>query len=130
MPAEESTDQVRVITYIPAEQKSTWKSHAEELGMSQAEFVRTMVQAGRKEFTLKSQNNVEPDSPDTDPGGDDLETGVLNALKLNGPLSWDELCNQLSNDFEDRLETCLESLQQQNQIQYSGRAGGYTAIDE
>ena len=128
MPSSESTDQKRVTTYVPEQQKSAWKAHAEELGMSQAEFVRTMVQAGRKEFTIE-QNTVEPDTGTANPGDDDLETGVLDALESSEPLSWDELRQQLSNDFENRLDSALESLQQQNRIQYSGRAGGYTVVE-
>lgn len=130
MAADTETDRTSVVTYVPSHQKTEWKNHADDLGMTQAEFIRTMVQAGRKDFTLETENPVEPDSPTTDPGGDDLESQVLDALESNDALSWDELVESLSSDFEDRLESCLEALQQQNRIQYSGRNGGYTTIDQ
>jgi len=129
MTTDDKNDQARVVTYVPTNQKTEWTEHADELGMSQAEFVRTMVQAGRNDFTLESSATVEPDSNTADPRGGDLETQVLEALKSNGSLSWEQLVDSLSADFEERLEACLESLQATNQIRYSGRNGGYTTID-
>lgn len=96
--------------------------------MSQAEFVRTMVQAGRRDFTLVTES-VEPTSTTADPGGDDLETRVLEALEANGSLSWEQLVETLSGDFEDRLESCLDGLQADDRIRYSGRNGGYTRVN-
>lgn len=129
MPADDSSDRTRVVTYVPTQQKTEWTEHADDLGMSQAEFVRTMVQAGRKNFTLESGGAVEPGSDTTDPGGDDLETRVLDTLESSGSLSWEELVDSLSADFEEQLEACLDSLQATNRIRYSGRNGGYTTID-
>lgn len=96
--------------------------------MSQAEFVRTMVQAGRRDFTLVTES-VEPTSTTADPRGDDLETRVLEALEANGSLSWEQLVETLSGDFEDRLESCLDGLQADDRIRYSGRNGGYTRVN-
>ena len=61
---DEEADTVRtsVRTYLPEYQKAKWEEHAEELGMSRSEFVRTMVQAGRRGF-------LEGGSPPSDPGG-------------------------------------------------------------
>jgi len=129
MAADEETDRARVVTYVPTQQKTEWQEHAAELDMSQAEFVRTMVQAGRKDFTLESATAVEPDSDSVDPRGDNLETRVLDAIESNDSRSWEQLVETLSTDFEDRLETCLETLQDSNQIRYSGRNGGYTRVE-
>lgn len=130
MAAEANSERTSVVTYVPEHQKDEWKQHAAELGMSQAEFVRTMVQAGRKEFTISEPDREEPASPDPDPRGSDLETRVLDALESGEALSWDQLVERLSDDFEDRLADCLESLQAQNRVQHSGRDGGYTTIDQ
>lgn len=129
MTADEETDRARVVTYVPTQQKTEWQEHATEFDMSQAEFVRTMVQAGRKDFTLDSATAVEGDSDSVDPGGDDLETRVLDSLESNGSLSWEQLLETLSTNFEERLEDCLEELQANNQIRYSGRNGGYTRVE-
>ncbi|MEZ3114717.1 DUF5805 domain-containing protein [Halobaculum sp. MBLA0147] len=67
-----STDeQTPVTTRVPAYQKEAWRADAEELGMSQSEFVRTMVQAGRRELGLADDSHG-TDDPDT---GDDTDTG-------------------------------------------------------
>jgi hypothetical protein len=129
MGTEANTEQTSVVTYVPDQQKQEWKQHADELGMSQAEFVRTMVQAGRREFSLPSTDREEPASHRSNPTGEDLETRVLDALESEDALSWDQLVERLATDFEDRLESCLESLQAQNQVQHSGRHGGYTLVN-
>ena len=123
----DSTDTSRstVKTYVPAYQKAEWQSHADDLDMSQSEFVRTMVQAGRKGF---DPGSGEPDSSDLDPGGNGLERQVLELLSSD-TYSWDELLEAVSDDIESRLDETLEELQATNRIRYSGRHGGYTTID-
>ena len=72
-----SDDRRSVKTYVPAEQKDRWQEHADELGMSQSEFVRTMVQAGRRGFSLSDSGKAaEPGPSGSDPRGDALETSV------------------------------------------------------
>ena len=131
MSEDSDTEQSTVVTYVPAYQKSEWTAHADELGMSHAEYVRTMVQAGRKGFELDG-NPDDPEGPSdpTDPGGNDLETRVLDVLESAEHLSWNELVESLSSNFEDRLEETLESLQDDNRIRYSGREGGYRVVDQ
>ncbi|ATW87067.1 hypothetical protein halTADL_0248 [Halohasta litchfieldiae] len=131
MAEESDTERSTVMTYVPAYQKQEWKAHAEELGMSQAEYVRTMVQAGRKGFEIDTESpDMEGSSDPSDPRGSGLETRVLDALDSADSLSWDELVDSLSNDFEDRLEETLDSLQDTNRIRYSGRDGGYRVVDQ
>jgi len=125
-----SEDRRSVKTYVPAEEKDRWREHADELGMSQSEFVRTMVQAGRRGFsTGGSENPAETDPSGSDPGGDGLEAQVQSAL-AEGPLSWEELVEAVVGDFEDRLETALDELQDRNRVRYNGRKGGYILTDE
>ncbi|MFD1571019.1 DUF5805 domain-containing protein [Halorubrum laminariae] len=125
-----SDERRSVKTYVPAEQKDRWQAHADELGMSQSEFVRTMVQAGRRGFSLPNETNtVETASGDETPGSHDLETQVKRALTA-GPCSWDELVDALRGDFEDQLEETLDALQDRNRVRYNGRQGGYALVDE
>jgi len=125
-----SDDRRSVKTYVPAEQKDRWREHADELDMSQSEFVRTMVQAGRRGFsTVESEKAAEPASSGSDPQGESLETRVEAAL-ADGPLSWDELVERVVGNFEDRLEDALDGLQDRNRVRYNGRKGGYTLTDE
>ncbi|MFW6320347.1 MAG: DUF5805 domain-containing protein [Halohasta sp.] len=124
------TEQSTVMTYVPAYQKAEWKAHAEELGMSQAEYVRTMVQAGRRGFELDTETgDLEGGSDPVDPRGNALERRVLDAFNSADVLSWETLVERLSGDFEERLEETLESLQEENRIRYSGREGGYVVVD-
>ncbi|MFC4986542.1 MULTISPECIES: DUF5805 domain-containing protein [Saliphagus] len=120
--AEES--RVAVKTRVPAYQKQQWVEHAEELDMSQSEFVRTMVQAGRKGF---EPDHEEPRSGSPDPRGNGLETRVLELLS-EGPRSWEELLEAASGEIEERLDETLEDLQSRGRVRYSGRHGGYTVI--
>ncbi|MBZ6496718.1 DUF5805 domain-containing protein [Natrinema longum] len=119
------TSRTAVKTYVPAYQKAEWESHAEELDMSQSEFVRTMVQAGRQGF---ESDSAKPDSHDPDPGGNGLETQVLELLAAD-TYSWEELLEAVADDIESRLDETLEELQSNNRIRYSGRHGGYTTVD-
>jgi len=143
--SEADTERTAVKTYVPAYQKKVWREHADELGMSQSEFVRTMVQAGRKGFDAPS---LSPDADAADPDGDGeaadgdgsagggrggpapgFEARVVDALGAEGHLDWDALVAELSADLEDRLEAALESLQSANRVRYSGRHGGYTLVE-
>ena len=125
-----SDDRRSVKTYVPAEQKDRWREHADELDMSQSEFVRTMVQAGRRGFsTVESEKAAEPDLTGSDPEGESLEARVETAL-ADGPLSWEALVETVVGDFEDRLADALDALQDRNRVRYNGRKGGYTLTDE
>lgn len=126
-----STERTSVKTYVPEYQKSEWKRHADELDMTQSEFVRTMVQAGRRVFsTTESSNRENAVDQGSDPGGDGLETRVEAVLSEEGPLSWDALLDSLSGDLEDRLDEAMDELQANDRVRYSGRDGGYVLIDE
>ena len=123
----QDTSRTAVRTYVPAYQKDEWRDHADELGMSQSEFVRTMVQAGRKGFDFDDE---EGGSDHANPRGHGLETRVLSTLESHEFLSWDQLVEALADDLEDRLDDALGELQGSNRIRYSGRHGGYTLVDD
>jgi hypothetical protein len=125
--SESDTERTVVKTYVPAYQKEQWSEHADELGMSQSEFVRLMIQAGRHDFALGEAEQV--GSVDETPGVDGLEDRVLDVLDEEYS-SWDELVASLTDDIEERLETTLQHLQRENRVQYSGRHGGYTIEDD
>lgn len=134
---DKDTSRTAVRTYVPAYQKSIWKEHAQELEMSQSEFVRTMVQAGRRNFEVPSVSEADESTHDTAGGAVSIDTSssttldehVLDILDKDGHLSWDELRESLIGDFEDQLENALSRLQDSNRVRYSGRHGGYTAVE-
>lgn len=119
-----------VKTYVPEYQKREWESHAEDLGMTQSEFLRVMVQAGRKGFLDDREERRSSDADDEDPRGDVFEDRILEVLRSEGCCSWDELVDRLTDDVETRLEDALQELQRENRVGYSGREGGYTLLEE
>lgn len=138
------TSRVAVRTYVPAYQRAEWDDHADELGMSRSEFVRTMVQAGRRGFggsetgaraseTKDQGSECEESAADpssgADPQGTGLEDRVVDVLRSADYLSWDELLDAVTDDIEAELESTLQDLQSSGRVTYSGRNGGYT-IDE
>jgi len=134
--AETDTERVGVRTYVPQYQRDEWDRNAEELGMSRAEFVRTMVQAGRRSFDLSdASSGAEHGSEGTDvegdtPGVQALEDRLLDLLENGEHRSWEELVAGLTDDIEDRLEDALDELQRTNRVQYNGRRGGYTLVTD
>ncbi|WP_435077132.1 DUF5805 domain-containing protein [Halococcus sp. AFM35] len=125
---ESDTERKVVKTYVPAHQKERWREHADELEMSQSEFVRLMIQAGRRDFDLGDEA-AEADTEDETPRVDDLEDRVFDVLD-DDYCSWDELVEALTDDIEERLENTLQCLQRGNRIRYSGRHGGYTIQED
>lgn len=125
-------ERTTVQTYVPAYQKERWKTHAERLGMSQSEFLRTMVQAGRRDFEVPERAGREDAPDDVNAGSDEseFETRVIEALSAAEHRSWDELLETLTDDIEDRLDETLQDLQAANRVQYSGRHDGYALAPE
>lgn len=121
------TSQKTVKTYVPAYQKETWQEHAARLGMNQSEFIRTMVQAGRRDFSL--QNVDQTESTQVNQSADETEERIADVLSNGGCLSWDSLLEHLMEDVEADLEAAIDSLQEQNRIKYSGKNGGYTLVE-
>ena len=125
------TSRTVVKTYVPAYQREEWDEHAEELEMSRSEFVRSMVQAGRRGFEgtsdppgeLKAQSGSPAEQP---AGPDEFEDLVLESLAADGFRSWEELLADVTEGMEDRLEETLQELQAADRVRYSGRNGGYT----
>ena len=123
---------VQVKTRVPAHQRERWREAADELGMSQSEFVRTMVQAGRNGFESADEpggtrSPEEGASSGSDPRGDALETRVHEVLSSEEAIDWDELVDSVLGDFEDQLDRIT---QESERIRYSGRDGGYVLDGE
>ncbi len=132
-------DRVSVQTYVPESQRNRWREEASDLDMSQAEYVRTMVQAGRRGFDLYTEegslntdgrNLEEAGMDDTTPGEDALNVRVLDVLETTQFADWDELLAGVTDGIEERLEETLDELQSNDRIRYSGRHGGYTVVND
>lgn len=128
-------DRVAVKTYVPRYQKEIWQAAADELEMSQSEFVRTMVQAGRAEFEIPTDESTDGGGPNSGTGasaaeGDDFADRIHRVLERRGVLNWDELVDALVDDIEAELDAALQRLQDENEVRYSGREGGYVVADD
>jgi hypothetical protein len=127
---DQDTERTAVKTYVPTYQRDEWDEHAEKLDMSRSEFVRSMVQAGRKGFDPRGTVAETGDDADSSPhpgdaGGSGSIEGFVRESLRSGPRSWDELHAGLTEDIESDLESALERLQEQNEVKYSGKEGGY-----
>ncbi len=116
MSTSDTESRVAVKTYIPAEQKQIWEDHAANLEMTMSEFIRTMVQSGRSPFTVEGTP-----SSDANPGGDDLETAILDVLQ-QGPATFDELSEEIIGELEANLD---RTLMEMDAVVVSGRTGQY-----
>lgn len=131
-------DRVSVQTYVTADQRALWREEADDLDMSQAEYVRSMVQAGRRSFNLHGGAGSGPDtadaaeggSSDANPRGSALDDRVLEVLREAEVADWDELRAGVTDDIDERLERVLEELQAEDVVLYSGRRGGYTVVED
>jgi hypothetical protein len=131
-------ERVSVQTYVSSSQRESWREEADDLDMSQAEYVRTMIQAGRRSFSLDTadslntepRNTDEPPSSNATPGVDGLKDRILDVLDSEEFADWDTLLAGVTDDIEDRLEETLDELQSEDRVRYSGRHGGYTVVDD
>lgn len=127
--SEADTDRAVVKTYVPAYQKAEWQDRADELGMTQSEFVRTMVQAGKRGYFEAPDTDSGAPTEDENDGTDQLEERVQRVLSSDEYLSWERLLEAITADIEDQLEDTLAELQDENVVRYSGRNGGYTLVE-
>jgi len=126
----DGSEPVAVKTRVPRRQKAEWRDHADRLEMSQSEFVRTMVQAGRRGFEgVDRPDPVEPGDPDSNPRGIDLEDRILDALEASGPMEWEALVEAVTEDLEERLAEAAEALGERGAVEQDLR-GRLEAGDE
>jgi len=123
--SDRDTSRTTVQTYVPAYQRERWDTHAEELGMSRSEFVRTMVQAGRRGFGAETDERADETDDEQD-----FEAQIEAVLAKRQPVSWEELLEAVVGDIEVEVETALEGLQAADRVRYSGPRGGYVLEDE
>jgi hypothetical protein len=147
--SEVDTSRTAVQTYVPAYQRDEWDVHAEELGMNRSEFIRTMVQAGRRGFggdptelddgangagdTSGGSDGAGPSSNSSEltlPGSEPLAKQILDTLEESGPHDWDALVDDIVGDIETRLDETVQDLSDENRIRYSGPDGGYVLVED
>lgn len=129
----DDTDTERTVmkTYVPRYQKQLWLDEAERLDMTQSEFLRTMVQAGRRDLLDGGSDSADEStaedhrSRDVNPWGDDLETQILIELSADEYRTWEELRDSLIGDLDDRLDEALVQLDRDDKLSRHPRDGSY-----
>ena len=129
--SDQDTSRAVVQTYVPTYQRELWDGHADRLDMSRSEFVRTMVQAGRRQIGDDPELAVGATSENTETNDEEsLDDEVVALLDEADALAWEELLSALTDDIESRLDETLQELQESNKIRYSGRADGYVLAED
>jgi len=129
--SEPDTSRAVVQTYVPRYQREEWDEHAEDLEMSRSEYVRTMVQAGRRGFGAAPDRQESTDTGENEterPELDDeavLQERIVEVIEQEDCLSWEELVTAVAGDIETRIERALGELQDEGAVRHSGRRGGY-----
>lgn len=130
-------ERVQVQTYVSDTQEDIWRDEAEEMDMSIAEYLRTMVQAGRRSFDLDTGASAadrtggeEGGLERSTPGVGDLEDRILDVLREEEFADWERIVDGVTDGVEERIEDTLQDLQTDGRIQHSPRRGGYTVIDD
>lgn len=124
-------DRVSVKTYVPRYQKETWVERADEMGVSQSEFVRMMVQAGVRDLGLADESTSSPGgSEELEDSTSSFDRRVLDELRERDVAGWETLVDALAGDFEERLEETLDDLTERGVVKYSPRDGGYVLRED
>ncbi len=125
------TERTVVTTYVPSYQKTTWEEHAEELDMSLSEFVRTMVQAGRRGFGATSDETTpeEPHSGTPSPRVD-VRKRVLQTLEREGPLTGPAIVDEILDSLNEDIVEAVEDLKAEGRIERPGISSKFELIKE
>ncbi|MBB6645220.1 DUF5805 domain-containing protein [Halobellus ruber] len=137
------TSRATITVYAPVYQRDKWDEEAEELGLSRSEYLKMMIQAGRKHFDpdngqkkLTSIGGAETPIPDSDHPSNKfsedicLESQILEAISRGDYLTWNEIVDTVVDDIERYIDKELDDLRDSNQIRYDGQRGGFTDIPQ
>lgn len=117
------SDRTPVRTYITEHQKGIWDEEADSMDMSRSEFVRCMVQAGRRDFDLSEGNDEKP----VDDGGGVRDVDyVLDEFRDEPARSFDQLLERGEVELGNRLDALMEA----GVIRYRPRRDVFVILDE
>lgn len=125
------TERTCVQTYVPAYQREIWTDHADELEMSRSEFIRSMVQAGRRGFHTGPDDDGERAPGEGDAGDERLPAVVRDRVAaVLGQVEYvqhEELHALLVEDITQALGAALDDLQDDDTVRH--QRDGYTLVD-
>ncbi|MFB6362149.1 MAG: DUF5805 domain-containing protein [Halobacteriales archaeon] len=115
-----------VKTTVSPDLKAAWADDADHFDMSQSEFVRTMVQAGRHWFDLESSKDR---SPGANPRGNALEDRVRAILREHDEVPFEDIVDEVANGIERDVDAILQSFDDDGLVHHSN-VDGYALIEE
>lgn len=102
--------------------------------MSQSEFVRTMVQAGRRFFDKDTRGSGAQDSGAATSSGaesDDMREEIPSIIEsADSPPNKQRLIDELQGGFEERSNSVMSDLQSENKIQLDMDSEGSCSTSE
>lgn len=113
---------------VPPNLLAAWEQRARKAKLSVSEYVVRMAEAGRMSVQM------EPAGVGGDPGTtmsvEQLTDDVVERLRHEDAVSWEQLLEAISSNLEENLEEALERLQADDVVRYSGLEGGYELVEE
>lgn len=103
---------------LPAYLLEEWDEEVEQLDMFRSEWIRYQVEAGRKQLAA-----LDPQTEDT--ADDGLRQTVLDAVSDDEAAPADEVVTTVLNPIEEEIYDLLEELNDDGEIGYDPRNGGY-----
>jgi hypothetical protein len=122
-------------TRTSLEIRSEWVEEADEMDVSNAEYIRRMVRAGRRQW---GHDHIEEPEQNglrhTDSGSTKVEkalqAALLRNLSIENGVQEDELAELLFDDLLDDLKGQLQELKDDGQATYNPGDGGRAKIKE
>jgi hypothetical protein len=111
---------------VPANLLRAWEHQASKAKLSVSEYVVRMTEAGRMSVQMQPASGGDAAAMSVE----QLTDEVVEQLRHEEAVSWDQLVDAISKNLEEQLEDALDRLQEDDVVRYSGLKGGYRLVEE
>jgi hypothetical protein len=111
---------------VPANLQRVWEHQAKQAKLSVSEYVVRMTEAGRMSVQMQPAGGGDAAAMSVE----QLTEEVVEQLRHEEAVAWEELLDAISKNLEEQLEEALERLQEDGVVRYSGLQGGYRLVEE
>jgi hypothetical protein len=111
---------------VPANLLRAWEHQADKAKLSVSEYVVRMTEAGRMSVQMQPATGGEAAAMSVE----QLTDEVVEQLRHEEAVPWDQLVDAISKNLEEQLEEALARLQEDDVVRYSGLKGGYRLVEE
>ena len=113
---------------VPPNLLAAWEHRARKAKLSVSEYVVRMAEAGR--MSVQMEPSGVGDDAGTTMSVEQLTDDVVERLRHEDAVSWEQLLETISSNLEGNLEEALERLQEDDVVRYSGLEGGYKLVED